>query len=145
MKDALLLCAQKGVPVYFYNRVGREKSAGWRYAESAERRIAFGLDFPMMYAEPEKYRDDLKEIFADRYSDEYVEAIGKIPQVVKVGDMFCHEDCKSEYVNVVSLAASRSNLPVPYMSMGGAAHSGMLWRIRIHYRARFRNYLLKGG
>ena len=101
MKDALLLCAQKGVPVYFYNRVGREKSAGWRYAESAERRIAFGLDFPMMYAEPEKYRDDLKEIFADRYSDEYVEAIGKIPQVVKVGDMFCHEDCKSEYVNVV--------------------------------------------
>lgn len=101
MKDALLLCAQKGVPVYFYNRVGREKSAGWRYAESAERRMALGLDFPTMYTDRDKYRDDLMEVFADRYSDEYVDAIGKIPQVVKVGDMFCHEDCKGEYVNVV--------------------------------------------
>lgn len=100
LKDAFLLLAKKGVPVYFYNRVGKEKN-GFEYSESARRRMTKGLSFPVMYENINAYENDLKEIFGDKYSKEYVEAIGKIPQVIAKGDEYCHEDYRSKYINVV--------------------------------------------
>lgn len=100
LKDAFLLLAKKGVPVYFYNRVGKEKK-GFEYSESAQRRMNKGLSFPVMYENIDAYENDLKEIFGDKYSKEYVEAIGKIPQVIIKGDGYCHEDYRSKYINVV--------------------------------------------
>ena len=38
MKDALLLLAKKNVPVYFYNRIGLEKT-GFDYSDSAKNRM----------------------------------------------------------------------------------------------------------
>ncbi len=98
--DALKLLAQKKIPVYFYNRVGKEK-VNFNYSPSAQRRMDLGLSFPKMYENIDVYEDDLKEIFGELYSKEYVEKIGKIPQVIQKGDGYCHEDCASEYINVI--------------------------------------------
>ena len=100
MKEALALLSAKGVPVYFFNRVGREKAPEWSYAASAERRMANGLDFPTMSGAPELYETDLRELFGDKFSYEYVEAMSQIPQVVRTGNEYRHLDCKSEFVNV---------------------------------------------
>lgn len=98
--DALKLLAQKKIPVYFYNRVGKEK-IDFTYSPSAQRRIEMGLSFPVMYEDIDKYEEDLKEIFGNLYSKDYIEKIGKIPQVIQKGDGYCHEDCASEYINVI--------------------------------------------
>ncbi len=98
--DALLLLAQKEIPVYFYNRVGKEEK-GFAYSTSAQRRMELGLSFPKMYKNIDKYEDEFKELFSDLYSKEYVNKIGKIPQVIKKGDNYCHEDCSSEYINII--------------------------------------------
>lgn len=99
-RDALLVLAKKGVPVYFYNRVGKLKNS-FQYSSNAIRRMEVGLSFPVMYGDIEKYEEELKEVFADKYSYEFVELLGKIPQVVKKGDFYCHEDRKSQYINVI--------------------------------------------
>lgn len=98
--DALKLLAQKKVPVYFYNRVGKEK-INFTYSSSALRRMELGLSFPKMYEDIDKYQEDLKEIFGNHYSKDYIEKIGKIPQVIQKGDVYCHEDYSSEYINVI--------------------------------------------
>lgn len=99
-KDALLLLARKNIPVYFYNRVGKEKE-GFVYSESATIRMEKGLSFPLMYENIDTYKEEFKELFGNQYSKEYVEKIGRIPQVIRKGDVYCHEDLSSEYVNVV--------------------------------------------
>lgn len=97
--DAVSLLAKKGVPVFFYNRVGKLKD-GYQYRDSEERRMTAGLDFPKMYENPDLYAEDLREIFGELYSPEYVDKIGKIPQVVRIGDRYCHEDFQNEYITV---------------------------------------------
>lgn len=100
MKDALLLLAKKNVPVYYYNRIGKEKT-GFIYSESAQNRMKNHLNFPLMYENIDKYESDLKELFGDLYSKEYLVEIGRIPQVIAKGDTYCHEDYASKYVNVI--------------------------------------------
>ncbi len=99
-EDALLLLAKKGIPVYFYNRIGKKKD--FNYSDSARIRMEKELNFPVMYNDISKYEEDLREIYGNKYSKEYVEALGKIPQVVKKGDYYCHEDNSSEFVNVIN-------------------------------------------
>lgn len=101
MKDALLLLAKKGVSVYFYNRVGKEKAESWRYAPSAERRMEAKLGFPTLHSEFDSHIDDLKELFGEKFSKDYVNAMAKIPRVVEVCGESRHEDCKTPYVNVL--------------------------------------------
>ena len=100
MKDALLLLAKKNVPVYYYNRIGKEKT-GFVYSESAQNRMKNHLNFPLMYENMEKYESDLKELFGELYSKEYLTEIGRIPQVIEKGDVYRHEDFASKYVNVI--------------------------------------------
>lgn len=97
--DAISLLSRKDVPVFFYNRVGKLKD-GYKYRDSEERRMANGLDFPKMYEKPNLYIEDLREIFGELYSSEYVDKIGKIPQVIRIGDRYCHEDFQNEYITV---------------------------------------------
>ena len=101
LRDAFGLLARKGVPVYFYNRVGKKKS-GFRYSDREVRRMEEGLSFPVMYQDVEKHEDDLRDVFGDLYSREYVREIGRIPQVVKVGSVYQHENCCGPLVNVVN-------------------------------------------
>ena len=54
MKDALLLLAKKNVPVYYYNRIGLEKT-GFVYSKSAQNRMKNHLNFPLMYENMDKY------------------------------------------------------------------------------------------
>lgn len=100
MKDALLLLAKKNVPVFYYNRIGKEKT-GFVYSESAQNRMKNHLNFPLMYEHMDQYESDLKELFGELYSKEYLTEIGKIPQVIEKGDVYRHEDFSSKYVNVI--------------------------------------------
>lgn len=98
MDDAIQLLNQKGVPVYFYNRVGEIKT--YNYDNAEKKRMYKDLTFPKMYECIDKYEDDFKEILGDLYSKEYVRKIGKISQVIKINGTYVHEDCSNEYVNV---------------------------------------------
>ena len=100
MKDALLLLAKKNVPVYYYNRIGKEKT-GFVYSESAQNRMKNHLNFPLMYENMDQYESDLKELFGELYSKEYLSEIGRIPQVIEKGDVYRHGDFASKYVNVI--------------------------------------------
>ena len=100
MKDALLLLAKKNVPVYYYNRIGKEKT-GFVYSESAQKRMANTINFPFLLDHFEEYESDLKELFGDLYSKDYINELGKIPQVIAKGDVYRHEDFASKYVNVI--------------------------------------------
>ena len=99
-RDACVLMAKKSIPVYFYNIV--QISKNFTYSKTAQKRMKNHISFPVMYNNMEKYEEHLRELFGSKYSREYVSAIGKIPQVMQIGDYYCHEDCKSEYVNVVN-------------------------------------------
>lgn len=112
-KDALLVLAKKGVPVYFYNRIGKLKN-GFQYSEDAVDRMKKGLSFPVMYENIEKYESELKEIIGKKYSKEYVTDLGKIPQVVRKGDYYCHEDYKSQHINVIDGKRLTANQPGNY-------------------------------
>ncbi len=99
LKDAFILLSKKRIPVYYYHRVGEED--GFCYSESATKRMKLGLSFPVMYGNIDKYEADLKELFGELFSKSYVEAVGKIPQVIKKGDTYRHEDYTSTYINVI--------------------------------------------
>lgn len=100
MKDVFLLLSKKKIPVFYYNRIGKEKE-NYIYAESAKNRMKKHLSFPVMYENVDAYEVDLKELFGDLYSKEYIREIGKIPQVIEKGDLYRHEDYISKYVNVI--------------------------------------------
>lgn len=100
LSDAFLLLAKKKVPVYFYNRIGKEKT-GFTYSKSAQNRMRQHLSFPVMVEDIEKYEDDFKELFGDLYNIEYIQELAKIPQVIQKGDSYRHEDISSKYVNVI--------------------------------------------
>lgn len=100
-KDMLLLLSRKGVPVYFYNRVG-EKKEDYIYSNSENKRMEQGLSFPVMYNHIQEYESDLREIFGDLYTVDYIKEIGKIPQVIKVGDYYQHEDISAKYINITN-------------------------------------------
>lgn len=101
MKESLELLAAKGIPVFFVNRVGLEKKTEWNYAPSAVRRMKNCLDFPTMAEAPDLYESDLRELFGEKYTHEYIEALGRIPQIVRAGNSYRHLDCKSDFVNIV--------------------------------------------
>lgn len=99
--DVFSLLSKKGVPVYFYNRIGKKKQ-NYDYSLNEQYRMKKGLSYPIMYKDISKYENDLKEIFGNLYSRDYIREIGKIPQVVRVGNEYRHEDYISRYINVVN-------------------------------------------
>ena len=113
LEDAFSLLHQKGIPVYFYNRVGREKTS-FPYSEKEKHRMKEGLSFPLMYLDIDRYEEDLKNIFGELYSKKYVQEIGKIPQVVKIGSTYQHEDYNSELINVENGKSVTLNQPNAY-------------------------------
>jgi cytidyltransferase-related domain len=113
MKDALLLLAKKNVPVYYYNRIGKEKN-GFIYSLSAQNRMEKHLNFPTLLEHIDEYENDLKELFGDYYSKEYISELGKIPQVIAKGNSYCHEDYASKYVNVIEGKRIVCNQPINY-------------------------------
>lgn len=113
MKDALLLLAKKNVPVYYYNRIGLEKT-GFVYSDSAQNRMRKHLNFPIMYENIDRYESDLKELFGELYSKDYLKEIGRIPQVIEKGDVYRHEDYASKYVNVIEGQRVVCNQPEDY-------------------------------
>lgn len=99
IKEALLLLHRKGVPVYFYHRVGKEEN--FTYSKSALHRIENDLSFPKMYEDIDAYLPEFKELIGPNVTKEYVESIGKITQIIKKGNYLCHEDITGSCVNVI--------------------------------------------
>lgn len=99
IKEALLLLHRKGVPVYFYHRVGEEEN--YTYSKSALHRMENDLSFPKMYENIDAYMPEFKELIGPNVTREYVENIGKITQIIKKGNYLCHEDITGSCVNVI--------------------------------------------
>ena len=97
--DAFSLLSKKGIPVYFYNRIGKKKN-GYKYRPHELKRMKEGLSFPFMYQHQDEYENELRDVFGELYSHEYVKQIGLIPQVIKVGSTYQHEDYHSSVINV---------------------------------------------
>ncbi|MCR5702192.1 MAG: adenylyltransferase/cytidyltransferase family protein [Lachnospiraceae bacterium] len=98
-RDGLKYLALKKVPVFFYHRVDEMRE--FKYSDAAVRRKKEKITFPKIYQDIDKYKGDLRELFGEKNTREYINEIGKIPQVVKLGNCYCHENYKSKYVNVV--------------------------------------------
>ena len=99
IKEALLLLHRKGVPVYFYHRVGKEEN--FTYSKSALHRMENDLSFPKMYENIDAYMPEFKELIGPNVTKEYVENIGKITQIIKKGNYLCHEDIIGPCINVI--------------------------------------------
>lgn len=113
LQDAFSLLFQKGVPVYFYNRIGKKKS-DFQYSEKERHRMKDGLSFPLMYQNIEKYENEFQDVFGELYSKEYVQEIGKIPQVIMIGNVYQHEDYHSNLINVENGKRVTLNQPDKY-------------------------------
>lgn len=55
-----------------------------------------------MYDNISAYEEDLRDIFGNLYSQDYIEALGKIPQVILKGTTYQHEDTASKLINVIN-------------------------------------------
>lgn len=99
--DALKVLAKKNVPVYFYNRVGIIKN-GFVYSDLAKQRMQQGLNFPTLVENPHLYKCHLDELLGENNNQEYIDDLQKIPQVVKKGNTYSHEDAVGGLVNVVN-------------------------------------------
>ncbi len=111
--DALSLLAQKDVPVFFFNRIGREKDLSI-YSDTERERMRKDYSFPIMYNQIDKFEKHLQEIFGSLYSKGYVKKIGMIPQVIRVDNEYRHEDVKGEYINIVDGERITVNQPETY-------------------------------
>ncbi len=98
--DALDVLNRKGVAVYFYNRVALKKD-GFIYSDSATRRINNNQSFTSMIANVGDYKSDWDELVGKDYNEDYLDKLKKIPQIIKKGNVYCHEDISSELVNVI--------------------------------------------
>lgn len=96
--EALVWMNKNGIACYFYERV--RKKEGANYTPKAVERINKRLSFSKMYTDVEMYEQEFQELIGDKYSIEYVKKLGKIPQIVMKGEKYCHEDIKSELINV---------------------------------------------
>lgn len=101
MKDALVLLASRGVPVYFCESLRKAKPPERHYSPSALRRMAKRRTFPKMLEDIEASEADLRELFGEKYSAEYVKELGRIPPIVEVAGRLQNLDCRTPYVNVV--------------------------------------------
>jgi len=110
IKEALLLLHRKGVPVYFYHRVGKEEN--FTYSKSALHRVENDLSFPKMYEDIDAYMPEFKELIGPNVTKEYVESIGKITQIIKKGNYLCHEDIAGPCVNVIGGKRTTAYQPI---------------------------------
>ena len=99
-RDALYYLSKKKIPVFFYDRVGEKK--GFGYSSRATERMKKGKSFPNMCQGIEENATDLMELFGNKYSVEYVKEIAKIPQIIKVGNIYRHEEAHGKYVNIAN-------------------------------------------
>lgn len=110
--DTCVMLNKKGVSIYFYNRI--DEILGYKYEKRAQERIQQGISFPKMLDNLDDYEDDLKTLLGKNVSRKYVEGISHIPQVIKKGDIYCHEDYASELVNVVDGKRITTDSPADY-------------------------------
>ncbi len=98
--QALGLLVEKGIPCYIFGRPDLLDIEN--YSELAQERIRKHLDFPKMSENYHKYVNHFAEILREKNSEEYVEGLKNVPQVIKRGRLFGHDDIKSDYINILN-------------------------------------------
>lgn len=91
---------EKGVPCYIFGRPDSVETD--YYSELAQERINNHLDFPVMSEDYNKYKKHFSEILKEKNSEEYVKELKKIPQVIKRGYLYGHDDTQSEHINIIN-------------------------------------------
>lgn len=74
---------------------------GFSYSIRQQVRIKDNISFPVILSNSKEYEKEIKDIFGKKASVEYVEAIGEIPPIVKIGEKYVHIDKQSKYINTV--------------------------------------------
>lgn len=83
---------------FFYKRP--DMLTDFSYSKEEKERMRNGWTFPMMSEDLGKYGENLRGILKERYSEEYVKKLCKIPQIIKRGRRYQHADGYSELVNI---------------------------------------------
>lgn len=91
---------RNNIPCYIF--LNPQKKSYDYYDEKALYRIKNGLNFPMMAQNPRKYEPEFKILIGEKYSLEYIKKLTQIPQIIKRGSIYGHEDCNTELVNVIA-------------------------------------------
>ncbi len=83
---------------YFYKRP--DVLADFAYSKEQVNRMGSNRSFPKMSGNIKKYEGELRNLLNDRYSEEYVKELCRIPPIIRRGRRYQHADGYSELVNV---------------------------------------------
>lgn len=72
-----------------------------KYKEKEIRRIQNHLSFSVMQEDWNTFEDDFIDIFGKKVTRNYIDALCKIPHIIKSGRRYIHADGRSKYVNVI--------------------------------------------
>lgn len=112
LKEGFEKLNANGISCFFYKRIGKKDD--FQYSDRATDRMNQGISYLKMLEDPDKYEEDLKELYGDKYSKEYVMSLSKITQVVLKGNYYAHEDIKSAYINVLGGYRITVGIPQTY-------------------------------
>ncbi len=85
------------------------------YKEREINRIRNQISFPVMQADWDKYQKDLKEIFEEDVTRDYINALCEIPQIIMRGRRSVHADGCSRYVNIIDGCRLTVKQPKDYL------------------------------
>lgn len=83
---------------YFYKRP--DLLNDFSYSKEEVERIERHLSFPVLSENMANYKRELQDILKERYSEEYIRELCKIPPIIRRGKRYQHTDCYSKCVNV---------------------------------------------
>ena len=96
----LTLLNKKKCKVLFVKRPDCKEA--YPYSLSEQKRIKNALSFPVMSQDVLKYKEDWKELLKEKFSEEYISNLMKIPPIYQIESYYRHDDISSAYVNVKS-------------------------------------------
>ncbi len=72
------------------------------YKDTEVKRIKDGISFPVMHESWKKYKEDFIDVFGNDVTEEYIDGLCKIPQIMMREERYQHLDGSSQYVNVIN-------------------------------------------
>ena len=110
LSEAFKMLNDRKVAIYSFNRPATSKNMS-SYDSLAIERMSLGLNFPTMLDNITKYEKHFKQLFGNSYSIDYIEDLSRVPQVIKKGYYYGHEDFKSKFINTIGGKRVVTNSP----------------------------------
>ena len=118
-----------GCPVFFVE--GFSRKSGWPFAARAQARIDGKLKFHTLIKEPERYEADLRDIFLEKYSPQYLARMGNPSRIVLIDGRYCILNSDDEFYTVRDGRRLTLGQPdVPYTTVhiyGACTIAGAPW------------------